>query len=139
MQESNENVRAPELGSRLLKYFVASEFILLSGNLLVRVLQNKSLLPPWAISVVAVATVLPMLIFATAFFRLLRADLDEMLERIVLEGLGFAMIVFVPLAGLYVNARAAGLISLTLDPPEILLIPSLLAVVGVLNSWSRLK
>jgi hypothetical protein len=62
-----------------------------------------------------------------------------MLQRIVLEGLAFAMIVFVPLAGIYVNARAAGLISSRLDPPELLLLPSILVAIGVMISWSRLK
>jgi hypothetical protein len=80
-----------------------------------------------------------MLLFAIGFFRKLRADLDEMLHRIVLEGPAFAMIDFVPLAGIYVNARAAGLISSRLDPPELLLLPSILVAIGVMISWSRLK
>ncbi len=49
------------------------------------------------------------------------------------------MIVFVPLAGIYVNARATGLISSRLDPLELLLLPSILVAIGVLISWSRLK
>ncbi len=80
-----------------------------------------------------------MVIFAISFFRVLRSDLDEMLQRVVLEGLGFAMIVFIPLAGLYVNARVAGLISIQLDPPELLLVPSILVAMGVLIAWSRIK
>jgi len=49
------------------------------------------------------------------------------------------MIVFIPLAGFYVNARTAGLVSAKLDPPEILLLPAILVALGVLISWSRLK
>lgn len=119
--------------------FVVSEFCLIAGNLLVRFLNRDAMLPPWAVAIIALATALPMLLFAIGFFRMLRADLDEMLQRTVLEGLAFAMIVFVPLAGIYVNARAAGLISSRLDPPELLLIPSILVAIGVLISWSRLK
>ncbi|MHB8973753.1 MAG: hypothetical protein ACYC3X_15415 [Pirellulaceae bacterium] len=77
--------------------------------------------------------------FACQFFRLLRSDLDEMMQRVVFEGLPFALVIFMPLAGLYVNARAAGLISSDLDPPELLLVPSILAAIGILISWSRLK
>jgi hypothetical protein len=101
--------------------------------------NRGAFLPTWTIAIIAVATALPMLLFATKFFRMLRTDLDEMLQRVALEGLAFAMIVFVPLAGLYVNARAAGLINARLDPPEVLLIPSILVAMGVLISWSRLK
>jgi hypothetical protein len=53
--------------------------------------------------------------------------------------LAFAMMVFIPLAGLYVNMRATGLFSFRIDPPELLLIPSILVAMGVLISWSRLK
>lgn len=139
MQESNESGRDQVIGKRLMTNFVISEFCLIAGNLGVRILNREELLPPWVVAIIALATALPMLIFAITFFRLLRADLDEMLQRIVLEGLAFAMIVFVPIAGIYVNARAAGLISERLDPPELLLLPSILVAIGVMISWSRHK
>ena len=127
------------IGKRLMTNFVVAEFCLIVGNLVVRLCNRGAWLPTWAVSLIALATALPMLFFAVAFFRRLRADLDEMLQRMVLEGLAFAMIVFVPLAGMYVNAQAAGLVSSRLDPPELLLLPSLLVAIGVLISWSRLK
>lgn len=139
MQESNESGRDQVIGKRLMTNFVISEFCLIAGNLGVRILNREELLPPWVVAIIALATALPMLLFAITFFRLLRADLDEMLQRIVLEGLAFAMIVFVPIAGIYVNARAAGLISERLDPPELLLLPSILVAIGVMISWSRHK
>lgn len=139
MQEFTESGRDLTIGKRLITNFVVSEFFLIAGNLAIRVLNREAILPPWAVAIVALVTILPMLLFAIGFFRMLRTDLDEMLQRIVLEGLAFAMIVFVPLAGLYVNARAAGLISSRLDPPEVLLLPSILVAIGVLISWSRLK
>jgi hypothetical protein len=127
------------VGKRLLTRFVVAEFCLIAGNLLVRVLQRETALPTWGIIGVAVASALPMVLFGLTFWRMLRSDLDEMLQRVVLEGLGFAMVVFVPLAGLYVNARASGLIEAPLDPPELLLIPSILVALGVLISVSRFK
>ena len=139
MREPSEPGSEQAVGRRLLTNFVVSEFFLIAGNLIVRVCQRESLLPAWAIALLALATTIPMFLFAMTFFRTLRSDLDEMLQRIVLEGLGFAMIIFIPLAGLYVNARAAGLISARLDPPELLLLPSILVALGVLIAWSRLK
>jgi hypothetical protein len=139
MMQSKEYEHAHVMGKGLMTNFVTSEFSLIVGNLVVRMCQREALLPPWTIALIALATTLPMLLFAISFFRRLRSDLDEMLQRVVLEGLAFAMIVFVPLAGLYVNARAAGLISVRLDPPELLLIPSILVAIGVMISWSRLK
>lgn len=123
----------------MVVWFVVAEFMLLAGNLLLRILQRGDLLSAWASGALAVASAIPMVWFAIRFFRMLRSELDEMIQRVVLEGLAFAFVVFVPLAGLYVNARTAGLILPNLDPPEILLIPSILAMVGVLISWSRLK
>jgi hypothetical protein len=139
MKESNQSGSDQTMGKRLMTNFVVSEFCLIAGNLAARFLNREAILPPWAVAIVALATALPMLLFAISFFRMLRADLDEMLQRTVLEGLAFAMIVFVPLAGIYVNARATGFISSRLDPPELLLLPSILVAIGVLISWSRLK
>jgi len=139
MQEFKETGRDQTIGKRLMTNFAVSEFCLIAGNLVVRFLNREAMLPPWTITIIALATALPMLLFAIGFFRMLRVDLDEMLQRVVLEGLSFAMIVFVPLAGIYVNARAAGLVSARLDPPEILLLPSILVAIGVMISWSRLK
>ncbi len=139
MQVSNTSERDQSLGKRLMTGFVVSEFCLIAGNLVVRVCNREALLPTWAVAIIALVTALPMFLFAIGFFRKLRADLDEMLQRVVLEGLSFAMIVFVPLAGFYINARAAGLISSRLDPPELLLLPSLLVAIGVMISWGRLK
>lgn len=129
----------PVLGRRLITSFVVAECLLLAGNLGVRVCQKFADLPSWLLGAIAVASAIPMMIFAIKFFCMLRTDLDEMIQRIVLEGLALAMIVFVPLAGFYVNARAAGIIRVTVDPPELFLIPSILVAVGVLISWSRHK
>ncbi len=139
MSESTSPERGRIIGRRLITNFVIAQFCLIAGNLMLRILSRGSLLPTWAIAILAVATALPMIFFAFQFSRRLRTDLDEMLQRIVLEGLSFAMVVFVPLAGLYVNGRAAGFFSLKLDPPELLLMPSILVAIGILISWSRHK
>lgn len=139
MRNSSELSSSPPVARRLVTCFVAAEALSLIGNLVVRLCQRNELLPEWAVTVVALGAAAPMVLFAVYFVRMLRTDMDEMLQRIVLEGLSFAMVVFVPLAGLYVNARTAGLIRAELDPPELLLIPSILAVVGILIAWSRLK
>ncbi len=139
MRELDEPGRDRAIGKRLLTTFAVSEFSLVAGNLMVRVCDRQAFLPGWMTAVIAIATALPMVVFAFTFFRMLHTDLDEMLQRVVLEGLAFAMVVFVPLAGIYVNARAAGLLQSTLDPPELLLIPSILVAIGIFISWSRLK
>jgi hypothetical protein len=73
----------------------------------------------------------PLLVAAALFWRLLRRDLDEMLQRVVLEGLAFALVVYVPLAALYVNLRTAGAWVPRLDPPDFLMMPALLVAIGI--------
>ena len=101
------------------------------GNLLIRVGAEAGWLPSaWQV-VLAVVASAPLVVAAMLFWRLLRRELDEMLQRIVLEGLAFALIVYVPLAALYVNLRTAGAWSPRLDPPDILLAPAVLVALGI--------
>ena len=60
-----------------------------------------------------------------------------MLQRIVLEGMGAAMILYIPLAALYVNLRTAGVRVPRLDPPDILLTPALLVAIAIAVTWKR--
>ena len=124
---------------KIITWFVTAEAILLMGNVLIRLNAKEEMLPGWMSAAIAILISIPMIILAIRFFQILRASLDEMLQRIVLEGLAFAMIVFIPLAGLYVNLRAAGLMFSQLDSPELLLTPAILAIIGFQISWSRLK
>jgi hypothetical protein len=87
----------------------------------------------------AVLSAIPLVVAAVLFWRLLRRDLDEMLQRIVLEGLAFALVVYVPLAGLYVNIRTAGMWTPRLDPPDLLLTPALLVAIGIALAWRRYR
>lgn len=70
---------------------------------------------------------------------MLRDDRDEMLQRIVLEGMAMALTVYVPLAALYVNLRTAGAWTPRLDPPDILLAPALLVAVGIAVAARRYR
>jgi hypothetical protein len=109
----------------------------IAGNLLVRVGERSGWLPEAGQFVVAVAAVVPLIIAAVWFWQLLRQELDEMLQRIVLEGFAFALTIYVPLAALYVNLRTAGVWTPRLDPPDILLTPALLVAIGILVAWRR--
>src|SRR3990172_12939921 len=101
------------------------------GNLLIRVGARGGWLPPWGQVALAVLAALPLVVAAVLFWRLLRRELDEMLQRVVLEGLAFAVVVYVPLAALYVNLRTAGVWTPRLDPPDVLMTPALLVAIGI--------
>ena len=60
-----------------------------------------------------------------------------MLQRIVLEGMAFALVVYLPLAALYLNLRTAGAWTPRLDPPDLLMTPALLVAVGIMLAWRR--
>jgi hypothetical protein len=113
--------------------------VCLIGNLFVRIGAEAGWLPSAGRAAVAVLTALPLVAAAVMFRRLLRSELDEMVQRIVLEGLAFAFVVYVPVAALYVNLRAAGVWVPRLDPPDILFTPALLAAIGIMLAWRRLK
>jgi hypothetical protein len=126
-------------GASLYGQYLLALGVSLIGNLLVRIAAEGGWLPPAGRAVVAVLTALPLAVAAVMFRRLLRRDLDEMVQRVVLEGLAFAFVVYVPIAALYVNLRAAGVWVPRLDPPDILLAPALLAAIGIMLAWRRLR
>ena len=111
--------------------YVASLAVSVVGNLLIRLGLRAGVLPDWAGAVLGVAAAIPLVLAAFKFWRLLRHDLDEMLQRIVLEGLAFAAIVYIPLTALYVNLRTAGVGIPRLDPPDLLMAPAILVVIGI--------
>ena len=65
------------------------------GNLVIRIGTEGGWLPQGARNLLAGASVLPLIVAAFLFWRLLRSELDEMLQRIVLEGMAIALVVFV--------------------------------------------
>lgn len=118
-------------GSSLYRLYLLALAVCIAGNLLIRIGTRAGWLPPWAQVALAIASALPLVLAAGVFWRLLRRDLDEMLQKIVLEGLAFALTAYVPLAALYVNLRIAGVWTPRLDPPDILLAPALLVAIGI--------
>ena len=138
MQTSHPRPSAPPPpGASLYGLYVLALLTCLLGNLLVRVGARAGWLPSWGQVTVAVLAAAPLAVAAVLFWRLLRKELDEMLQRIVLEGLAFALVVYVPAAALYVNLRTAGVWTPRLDPPEIIMGPALLAAVGIALAHRR--
>jgi hypothetical protein len=111
----------------------------LVGNLLIRIGGEAGWLSPAGRVVMALASAAPLATAALFFWRLLRRDLDEMFQRIVLEGLAFALVIYVPVAAIYLNLRTAGVWTPRLDPPDIVMIPALLVAIGVLLAKRRLQ
>ena len=124
-------------GTTLYGLYVAALLATLVGNLLIRTGAEAGVLPSWAQAVLGTAAAAPLIVAAGLFWRLLRRDLDEMLQRIVLEGLAFAVIVYVPLTALYVNLRTAGVWMPRLDPPDVLMTPALLVAIGIALAHRR--
>lgn len=124
-------------GTTLYGIYVVAIAVSLMGNLLVRLGAEGGWLPAWGRASFATATALPLLATAVLFWKLLRSELDEMLQRIVLEGMAFGLVVYLPLAALYVNLRTAGVWTPRLDPPDLLMIPALLVAAGIILSWRR--
>ena len=136
MQTSRESSAS---GATLYGLYVMATAVSLGGNLAIRVGERAGWLGEAGRTTVAVAAVLPLIIAAVLFWRLLRRDLDEMVQRIVLEGLAFAFIVYLPIAALFLNLTTAGVWVPHLDAPDILLSPGLLVAIGILLAWRRLQ
>ena len=124
-------------GAALYGIYVVSLATCLLGNLLIRIGAEAGWLGTGMQAAIAVLTCAPLAVAAVFFWRLLRRDLDEMMQRIVLEGMGAALTVYVPLAALYVNLRTAGVWVPRLDPPDILFTPALLVAIGIAIAWKR--
>lgn len=126
-----QSTPATPASSSLYGLYVAALTASLLGNLLIRVGAEGGWLPWGGQVFLAALSAAPLVVAAGFFWRLLRRDLDEMLQRIVLEGLAFALVVYVPLAALYVNLRTAGAALPRLDPPDLLMTPALLVALGI--------
>jgi hypothetical protein len=110
------------------------------GNLAIRMGTEAGWLPSSGRTVLAVVSILPLIVAALFFWRLLRRDLDEMLQRIVLEGMAMALIVYLPLTALYTNLNTAKASFLPrLDPPDILFAPALLVAIGIAIAARRYR
>ena len=133
----SSQTEAGPAGARLYGLYVMSLAISLIGNLGIRMGAEAGVLPEWGQAVLGAATAVPLMVAAIVFWRLLRRDLDEMLQRIVLEGMAFALIVYVPITALYVNLRTAGVQLPQFDPPDILMLPGILVAIGIAIAHRR--
>ncbi len=118
-------------GSALYGIYLVAVVTCLIGNLVIRIGAEAGWLPPWGRVTLGALSAVPLFVAVGLFWRLLRRDLDEMLQRVVLEGMATALIVYIPLAALYVNLRTAGVSVPRLDPPDILLAPAILTAIGI--------
>ncbi|HRP07139.1 MAG TPA: hypothetical protein PLL69_01500 [Gemmatimonadales bacterium] len=109
------------------------------GNLVSRAGTEAGWLSQSGRTVVALVSVLPLMATAFFFWRMLRRDLDEMLQRIVLEGMSMALVLYVPLAALYINLRTAGAHVPRLDPADLLFSQALLVAIGIAVSARRYR
>jgi len=135
--ESGDVNTAP--GAQLYGLYLLAITVALGGNLLIRVAERAGWLGQTGRTAVGALAVLPLIVGAGLFWRWLRRDLDEMVQRIVLEGLAFAFIIYLPIAALLLNLRTAGAWVPHLDPTDILLSPGLLVAIGVLLAWRRVQ
>ena len=126
-------------GAQLYGLYVVALAACLGSNLLIRLGARAGWLPEWGQAALAVIGAAPLVVAAVLFWRLLRRELDEMLQRIVLEGLAFGLIVYVPVAALFINLRTAGVWTPRLDPPDILMAPALLAAIGIALASRRYR
>jgi hypothetical protein len=137
-QPSNSTDARAHAGA-LYGIYLLSLAVCLVGNLAIRISERLGWLPGWGKITLAILSVVPLFVAAVLFWRMLRHDLDEMLQRIVLEGLAFSLTVTVPLAALYVNLRTAGGWTPRLDPPDLLMTPALLVAIGIAFAWRRYR
>lgn len=129
--------QAAATGASLYGLYILAVTSALVGDLLVRVAEEAGWLGSSSRIALAVVAVIPLIVAAVMFWRLLRGELDEMVQRIVLEGMAFALTVYLPLAALYVNLKTAGAWVPRLDPPDLLMAPALLVAGGILLAWRR--
>jgi hypothetical protein len=136
-QSGSSQTEARHAGSALYGTYIAALAASGIGNLMIRLGAKGGFLPEWGQAVLGAAAAVPLMAAAVMFWRLLRRDLDEMLQRIVLEGLAFALIVYVPLTALYISLRTAGVWLPRLDPPDILMAPAPLVAIGIALAHRR--
>jgi len=126
-------------GGAMYRFYLLALAACLVGNLGMRVGERVGWLQHGTLVATAIVTASPLVVAAIMFWRMLKRELDEMLQRILLEGLAFALIVYVPLAGIYVNLQTAGAWGLHVDSADIMLTPALLAAIGIAIAWRRYR
>ena len=131
MSTSDVLPRPKRHGSKLYFMYLGALAIALLGNLGIRTGGAAGWLPPAGQFALAVVSAAPLLVAAVVFWRLLRGDLDEMLQRVVLEGMAFAFVIYLPVAALWMNLAASGLRTPRLDAADVVLTPAVLVALGI--------
>lgn len=101
------------------------------GNLVLRMGARDGWFSPTASTALAIASALPLAAVAMLAWRLIHLHLDELQQRIVVEGFTIALAIFIPLAALFVNLTTAGVRLVRLDPVDLLLAPAILVALGL--------
>jgi len=107
----------------------------LLGNLGLRVLAPANALGPWPRALLAIASVLPLGLLLFRFQRKATKQLDELMQRVLLEGIAVGAGAFLILQTLTLNLLATGKLPWSLDPPELLLAPMLCVGLGITWRW----
>ena len=139
MQNSSSTAQSSPPGATLYGMYILSLLVCGVGNLLIRMGARGGWLPPSGRAVLAVLTAAPLAIAAILFWRMLARELDEMMRKIVLDGLAIALTIYLPLSALYVNLRTAGVWTPRLDPPDIILTPAILVAIGIAVARRRYR
>jgi hypothetical protein len=124
-------------GLRIYGVYLLSLGVCLLGNLLIRLGTRGGWFSPGAQGVLAVVSALPLVAVAGWFWGLRRRGLDELMQRVALEGMAFTFVVFVPISGFLVNLRTAGVGRPHFDPTDLLLAPAVLLAAGLALAWRR--
>ena len=111
----------------------------LVGNLVIRMAVRGEWVPPAALLALAAASAVPLVVLAFSFARLVREELDEMLQRVLLEGLAFGLLFNLALVAIYMNVAAVGFGLARLDPPDLLFPPAAGVAVGIALAWRRFR
>jgi hypothetical protein len=107
----------------------------LLGNLGLRAFAPVHALGPWPRAGLALASVLPLGLLLIRFQRKVTKELDELMQRVLLEGIAIGAGAFLLLQALTLNFLAAGTLPWSLDPPELLLTPILCVGLGIAWRW----
>jgi len=126
-------------GTTLISSYIGAVAVWGVGRLLIRFSAESQWLPTWVHAVVAAASVVPLVLFAFWLRRMLASDFDEMMQRVVLEGIALGFAIFLTLAALYLNLRAGGVYVPRLDPPDLVLGAAMLVALGFAIAWRRYR
>lgn len=131
--EERPHVRA----QHVFRLFVVCLAVCLLGNLAVRMSAGSTYVPEVVKVGVMLFSTVPLIVVAGVLWRTVRRDLDEMLQRIMLEGMAFGLLVCIPIAAVLANLKTVGVVDIRLDAADVVLAPVVLVAIGVTMAWRR--